>query len=103
EVWPQEPGLPIVATGINTLVLISSGATMHWAMHSIQHNRRNQFLIGLGLTLLLGLAFLAQQVREYIELMGEGVNLGSSNFGSTFYSLTGTHGLHVFGGLVAIF
>lgn len=100
--WPQV-GLPYVATLINTIVLVASGGTMHWAMMRIQKNDRKGFLIGLGATLILGLAFLAQQVREYIHLIHEGMTLGSSNFGSTFYALTGTHGLHVFGGLVAIF
>lgn len=102
--WEQ-PGieLPLLATGINTAILVTSGITMHWAMHSIQHNNRRNFKIGLALTLLLGAAFLAQQVREYLTLIHEGMTLGSSLFGSTFYGLTGTHGLHVFGGLVAIF
>lgn len=108
EEWPGVP-LPLLATGINTAILISSGGTMHWAMHSIQHGRRRQFLIGLSLTLLLGATFLFQQVREYIDLIfSEGLTMGenpegSPLFGSTFFSLTGTHGLHVFGGLVAIF
>jgi cytochrome c oxidase subunit III len=100
--WPQVE-LPYVATLINTIVLVTSGGTMHWAMTRIHKNDRKGFLVGLGLTLLLGAAFLAQQVREYITLIGEGLTLGSSNFGSVFYALTGTHGLHVFGGLLAIF
>jgi cytochrome c oxidase subunit III len=100
--WPQVH-LPYTATLINTIVLIASGATMHWAMMRIQKNDRRGFLIGLGATLVLGTAFLAQQVREYMELLHAGMNLGSSNFGSTFYALTGTHGLHVLGGLIAIF
>ena len=106
--WPGVH-LPFTATLINTIILVSSGATMHWAMHSIQHDKRRNFLIGLVLTLILGGIFLAQQVREYIELITkEGLTLGenphgSGLFGSVFYGLTGTHGLHVFGGLIAIF
>lgn len=100
--WPGVH-LPILATGINTLVLMSSGATMHFAQHSIAHGNRRNFKIGLVLTLLLGAAFLGQQIREYIELFLEEFTLSSSIAGSTFYALTGTHGLHVFGGLIAIF
>jgi cytochrome c oxidase subunit 3 len=106
EAWPGV-NLPVPATGLNTAILVASGATMHWAMHSIQHGNRRNFKIGLVLTLLLGATFLAQQVREYISLIHEGLTLahnehGSGLFGSVFYMLTGTHGFHVFGGLLAI-
>ena len=107
EAWPGVH-LPLIETGINTAILIASGATMHWAMHSVMHGRRKQFLIGLALTLILGAIFLAQQALEYVTLIGEGLTLGENEhgsglFGSVFYALTGTHGLHVAGGLLAIF
>lgn len=106
ESWPGVH-LPIFTTGINTLILVSSGGTMHYAMHSVMHGRRKQFLGGLVLTLILGGIFLAMQVYEYIELIAEGLTLGANEhgsglFGSVFYALTGTHGLHVAGGLLAI-
>ena len=84
--------IPKDATAINTAILISSSFTMHWALVSIRHGKRSGLVIGLALTLLLGLTFLALQMREYHDL---GFVPSDGAFPSTFFALTGLHGLHV--------
>jgi cytochrome c oxidase subunit III len=87
--------IPKGPTGINTAILVFSSFTMHWALVSIKHNRRFGLVAGLGLTLVLGLTFLGLQMREYHTL---GFVPSDGAFPSTFFALTGLHGLHVFVG-----
>ena len=68
---------------------------MHWALQSIKREPAG-LIAGLALTFLLGLTFLLIQAREYTRL---GFCPHDLAFGSTFYGLTGLHGLHVFVGL----
>jgi len=98
--WPDtEIDLPLLRTAIFTLFLFSSSATIHMADKHLRAGRHKQFVNWWGLTILLGLVFLGGQVYEYSQLIAEGHTLGSSQFMSAFFILTGTHGLHVFGGL----
>ncbi len=53
-------------------------------------------------TIFLGLVFMAGQAHEYLELFESGISVNSSLFASTFFTLTGFHGLHVTLGLVAL-
>lgn len=93
--------LPLVS--MNTAILISSGASMHWALHSIRKDNRRGFFVGLIITLALGVTFLAIQLREYLSLIAAGITFsGENNFGNAFYGLTGTHAAHVFLGLCFI-
>jgi cytochrome c oxidase subunit 3 len=95
--WPPEPfELPVFLALLNTLILVTSSFTMHWALQSIKRNNRSGLIAGLLLTFLLGLTFLLIQAREYTRL---GFAPSDGAFGSTFYGLTGLHGLHVFVGL----
>lgn len=96
---PGHLGLPLVATGINTAVLVASGGTLHWGYLGLKKNQYRRFVAGLVLTILLGLAFLVQQVREYLSLIDEGLSIQTKLYGSSFFMLTGTHGAHVAGGL----
>jgi cytochrome c oxidase subunit 3 len=96
SVYPYDPlhifEIPKDATAINTAILISSSFTMHWAVVSIRHGRRFGLVVGLFLTLVMGLTFLALQMREYHNL---GFVPSDGAFSSTFFALTGLHGLHV--------
>ncbi len=95
--WPPEPfELPVYLALLNTIILVTSSFTMHWALQSIKRNHRAGLIAGLTLTFLLGLTFLLIQAREYTRL---GFGPGDLAFGSTFYGLTGLHGAHVFVGL----
>lgn len=98
--WPDVPvELPLLRTFIFSLFLFGSSATIHVADKAIKEGHHRKFVTWWGLTILLGLVFLGGQVYEYAQLIAEGHTLGSSQFMSAFFILTGTHGLHVFGGL----
>lgn len=100
ETWPPEPfELPVFLALLNTIILVTSSFTIHWALQSIKRDDRAGLVAGLGLTFLLGLAFLLIQAREYTRL---GFSPRDLAFGSTFYGLTGLHGLHVLVGLTLI-
>jgi len=92
--------LPLLKTGIFTLFLFSSSYTCHRADQCLAKNDKRGFNNWWLATIVLGLIFLAGQVNEYATLIQEGQTLGSSQFMTAFFMLTGTHGLHVFGGLV---
>jgi cytochrome c oxidase subunit 3 len=85
-------GLP----AINTLILLSSGVTITWAHWGLVEGQRGQFLKGLAATVALGALFLGFQALEYHEgYQNLNLTLSSGIYGSTFYMLTGFHGLHV--------
>jgi cytochrome c oxidase subunit 3 len=81
---------------INTAILLSSGATVTWAHWGLLKNNRAQLITGLFLTVALGVTFLALQAYEYIHAYTQlGLTLKTGVYGSTFFMLTGFHGLHV--------
>lgn len=99
--WPTAgPGVkeqftPMAAWGIpavNTLILLSSGATVTWAHWGLKKDNRLQVKIGLALTILLGATFLVLQALEYLSA---DFSLKTGIYGATFYLLTGFHGAHV--------
>lgn len=97
--WPPVH-LPVTVTAINTAILVTSGLVMHVGEVQLKKNNRKGFVLGFLGAIVLGAIFLVIQALEYAELIREGVTLSHGIFASTFYILTGTHGLHVFGGLV---
>ena len=85
-------GVPL----LNTLILLSSGVTITIAHHALRAGNRKQLLIWLGATILLGASFLWFQAHEYIEAYTKlNLTLGTGVYGSTFFMLTGFHGMHV--------
>ncbi|MCX7628491.1 MAG: cytochrome c oxidase subunit 3 [Methylophilaceae bacterium] len=90
---------PMAAWGIpalNTLILLSSGATVTWAHWGLLKDNRRQLVIGLFLTIALGILFLGLQAYEYHHAYTEmGLTLGTGAYGATFFMLTGFHGFHV--------
>lgn len=93
-------GLPAV----NTALLLTSGVTLTWAHHALKANHRGQLIIGLFLTVALGAIFMVVQSIEYIHAYKDlGLTLGSGVYGSTFFLLTGFHGMHVTIGAIILF
>jgi cytochrome c oxidase subunit 3 len=90
---------PMAAWGvpaINTMILLSSGGTVTWAHWGLLANNRGQLIKGLIATVVLGFSFVFLQGLEYHEAYTEmGLQLGTGIYGSTFFMLTGFHGLHV--------
>lgn len=85
-------GLP----AINTALLLTSGVTLTIAHHALLAGERNRQITFLALTVALGVIFLGLQVLEYHHAYAEmGLTLGSGIYGSTFFMLTGFHGIHV--------
>ncbi len=85
-------GLPLY----NTLLLLASSVTCHYAHVALEEGKRQQLKMMLGVTILLGCIFLILQVEEYIHAYREmGLTLQSGIYGNTFFLLTGFHGMHV--------
>ena len=91
--------IPMGAWGIpaiNTLILLSSGVTITWAHWGLKKGDRTQLILGLMATVALGFLFLGLQAYEYSHAWDElNLKLGTGIYGTTFYMLTGFHGLHV--------
>jgi len=88
---------------INTTILVVSSITLHYAHVAIRNGDRQNFLIGLAMTLLLGVIFIGGQIYEYYEFIVHAeFTLTSGFFASAFFGLTGLHGLHVSLGAVLL-
>jgi len=99
--WPPqgiEP-LELLLPTINTAILLSSALPMHGAHLAIRRGDRKGMQQGLVLTAVLGMIFLSGQAWEYTH---SPFSLKSGTFGSTFFTLTGFHGLHVAVGIILI-
>ncbi|WP_025898147.1 cytochrome c oxidase subunit 3 [Sneathiella glossodoripedis] len=99
-VWPPE-GIEVFDPWhlpfVNTLILLTSGTTVTWAHHALQHGDRKGLVQGLVLTVLLGLVFSVVQGYEYSHAafaFDDGI------YASTFYMATGFHGAHVIIGTI---
>jgi cytochrome c oxidase subunit 3 len=81
---------------INTLILLTSGLTVTWAHWGLKKDNRKQLILGLFLTVALGFLFVTLQAYEYGHAYHEmNLKLSTGIYGSTFFMLTGFHGLHV--------
>jgi cytochrome c oxidase subunit 3 len=99
---PEELGGPFEAMpawgipALNTAILLTSGVTITWAHWGLKENKRSVLTYGLALTVLLGVVFLGFQIYEYGHAYRDlNLTLESGIYGSTFFMLTGFHGMHV--------
>ena len=100
SVWPPQ-GIEVMKAWevpfMNTLILLSSGASVTWAHHSIVVGKREEAVKGMVMTIGLAIIFTGLQGYEYASAkfsMGDGI------YGSTFYMATGFHGFHVIIGTI---
>ncbi|WP_088893927.1 cytochrome c oxidase subunit 3 [Leptolyngbya ohadii] len=99
--WPPEgtPERELLLPGINTILLVSSSFVIHQADTAIKNNNVAKFRAWFAATGLMGAIFLVGQLYEYFHLE---FGLKTNLYASTFYVLTGFHGLHVLFGLILI-
>ncbi len=83
-----------------TMLLLTSSFTCGLAMLAAQRGAKTQLLILLKITFLLGLGFLAMELAEFHKLAHEGNSWTRSGFLSSYFTLVGTHGLHITVGLL---
>jgi len=98
--WPPagiEPLNPFAIPLLNTIILLSSGAAVTYAHHSLIQGERKGSILGLILTILLALIFTGLQGLEYYEAP---FNFSDSTYGTVFFFATGFHGLHVIIGTI---
>ena len=87
---------PTGVAAVNTLVLLTSGLTITIAHHALRAGKRRMLTVFLALTFLLGFTFVGLQAHEYYDAyMHMNLRLTTGIYGSTFFMLTGFHGLHV--------
>ncbi|MGB7786056.1 MAG: heme-copper oxidase subunit III [Salinimicrobium sp.] len=94
--------LNVQRASILTVCLMSSSFTLIAGKKQLIKGNIPRFKLFTGITLSLAVIFLAGQLYEYLELYKKQVTISDSVFGSSFFTLTGFHGMHVFLGLVAI-
>lgn len=92
--------LPLVS--VNTFILIASSLAMVTALSHAQDGRIGKAVRWLIATAALGLAFLGGQAFEFYHLYNNSLTLKQNLFGAAFFTLTGTHGLHVLSGVIWI-
>jgi len=92
--------LPFV--GPATVLLILSSFTCQLGVWAIRRNDRRGLTRAIGVTVVLGIAFLIMQAIDYTMLYQDGVRMDAGTFGTTYYTLTGFHGAHVLGGVIML-
>ncbi|GGH74366.1 heme/copper-type cytochrome/quinol oxidase subunit 3 [Pullulanibacillus pueri] len=100
---PSGPELfSITTTFISTMILLVSSLTSVFAVMAMKDNKLRQMQLWFWVTVLLGLCFLGLEIYEFSEYLSEGLGYKTSAFSSSFYTLVGTHGGHVFFGILWI-
>ena len=97
--------IPLILIAIMTFVLITSSGTMALAVNYGYRRDRNKTFWLMAATALLGATFVGMQAFEWTKLIQEGVRpwgnpMGAAQFGSSFFMITGFHGLHVSAGVL---
>ncbi|MBR9813202.1 cytochrome c oxidase subunit 3 [bacterium] len=88
---------------LNTCLLVASGVTFEAAHHALKEDKRGRTLAFMVATIALGAIFLFYQAEEYVEAYSHlNLTLGSGIYGSTFFMLTGFHGMHVTLGVIML-
>ncbi len=96
---PTGERLELFLPAVLTVVLVSSSFTMQFGVWAIRRGSRGALTQWTAITLALGVLFLMGQLYDYSQL---GFSISEGIFATTFYTLTGFHGAHVFGGVVGL-
>ncbi len=99
---PTPAVLNVTLASVLAVLLLSSSVTIWLAERSLRRGDRRGMCLWLLITLALGSVFLIGQGVEFAQLFAEGIGISTGLFGTTFFTVTGFHGLHVFAGLVAL-
>lgn len=83
-----------------TLVLLTSSFTCSLGMFAVHHRKKSWAIIWFAITFLLGVSFLYLEISEFIDFVERGASWQRSAFLSSFFTLVGTHGFHIFVGLL---
>jgi heme/copper-type cytochrome/quinol oxidase subunit 3 len=94
--------LDVKTTGMFSVALFASSATIHLSEKAMASGNSSGFRMWLAATIILGAIFIGGQASEYRHLFADGLTVNASLFASTFFTLTGFHGLHVTLGLVGL-
>ncbi|MBI2060932.1 MAG: cytochrome c oxidase subunit 3 [Nitrospirae bacterium] len=98
--WPDGSSILSVPMAFtNTMVLISSSVTMVMAWASLMEKKLGRYRLFMGLTIVLGLAFLVIKFFEYRAKFHHGLHPSTSTFMALYFTLTGLHAAHVAGGI----
>jgi cytochrome c oxidase subunit 3 len=96
---------PIQAPGFlwaSTALILASSVTFHMARRAIKRFEVKSYTLWVAVTGLLGLGFLTTQLLAWRQLVAQGVYLASNPHSSFFYVLTGTHAVHLLGGVLGL-
>ena len=99
-IWPPAGvELNLTLAVIDTFILLASSGSLWWAGRAMRRKKANGLALGLGITILMGIIFLGITGWEWTH---ESFRPWTHAYGSIFYTLTGFHALHVFGGLILL-
>jgi cytochrome c oxidase subunit 3 len=87
---------------LSTALILASSVSLEAARRCLKRGNSQSYSRWLMLTVLLGISFLAAQMLAWRELVGQGIYIATNPHSSFFYLLTGTHGLHLLVGILAL-
>ena len=99
---PTQDILDVSRMWFFSITLWASSGTLFFAERALRKGVKKHFLGWLGLTILMGVAFIVGSVIEYTGLLSGGFDMQTNQFGATFYMITGMHCIHVCVGLTAL-
>jgi len=99
---PNQPRLPLERTALNTAALLASGVALFIAGRRLRAMDSRTAAWWMGAALALGTFFVVAQGMEWTALLGQGLTLTSSQLGSFFYVIVGTHALHAVAAIAAL-
>jgi heme/copper-type cytochrome/quinol oxidase subunit 3 len=102
QAGPTAKELDLVRTGFFSVCLFASSFTMWRSEKAMHRGSHGGFIAWLMLTITLGATFIAGQGVEYGEMLGHGMRIDTNLFTTTFFTLTGFHGIHVIVGLLLL-